>query len=418
MNRKLKLPLIAAGVVAVALGAAWMLRGGHEAAKPAVADAGAAPAAGTDATGAPVAASHPAITVAPVELAVLKDRVRASGLVGAVEQIMIQPQVEGQAIESVNADVGDHVKAGDVLARLSETALRLQKTQLEASLASAKAAIAQSQAQLIEAKANADEAGRARSRAEQMKSQGTVSQVAYDQAVTAATAADAGVQVATQTTEAAKAQLALVTAQIDNIDLQLSRTQITAPADGQIVQKNAMAGSIASAAGQPMFVLIRDGLLELNADVAEQDLPRLSTGQRVTMRAAGSDQELTGTIRLVEPAIDPVTRLGRARIVIDQASQVRSGTFLEAEIGISEREVLAIPINALGTDAKGSYVMTVDDQGKVHRSAVTTGVRDGALVEVISGVDKGAMVVAKAASFVRDGDIVNPVRATDAAVTN
>lgn len=409
MMSKPKLTLIAGGAVAAALVLALALGS-----RPGAPEAGAAPAPAAEAA----ATSHPAITVAPVSLAVLKDRVRASGLVGAVEQVMIQPQVEGQAIERVDADVGDRVKAGDVLAELSETALRLQKTQLEASLASARAAIAQSQAQLIEARAKAADSARARDRAEQLKAQGNVSQAAYDQAVTAATAADAGVEVASQTTEAAQAQLAVVEAQIDNIDLQLSRTKITAPVDGQIVQKNAMAGSIASAAGQPMFVLIRDGKLELNADVAEQDLPRLAAGQRVAMRASGTDRILTGTVRLVEPAIDPVTRLGRARIDIDQASQVRSGTFLEADIAISEREVPAIPINALGTDAQGSYVMTVDGQGKVHRTTVVTGVRDGGLVEVVSGVSAGTQVVAKAASFVRDGDIVNPVPETQAPATN
>lgn len=355
------------------------------------------------------ALSHPAITVAPVEVAVLQDRVRASGLVGAVEQILIQPQVEGQAIDAVKADVGDHVKTGDVLAVLSETSLKLQKSQLIAGRASAEAAIAQASAQLIQAKANADEANRARDRADQLKKQGNVSQSAYDQALTAATSADAGVLVATQSAEAAKAQLALVDAQIENIDLQLTRTKITAPADGQIVEKNAMSGAIASAAGKAMFVLIRDGLLELNADVAEQDLPRLAVGMRVTMRAAGSDQELTGTVRLIEPAIDIVTRLGRVRVVVDQANQVRSGTFLEADIHVSEREVPVIPINALGTDAEGSYVMAVDKDGMIHRMAVKSGVRDGGLVEVTEGATKGLLVVAKAASFVRDGDIVTPV---------
>lgn len=365
-----------------------------------------------------VALSHPAITVAPIRMAVLHDRVRASGLVGAVEQILIQPQVEGQAIDAVKADVGDQVKTGDILAVLSETSLKLQRSQYVASHASAEAAIAQANAQLIQATASADEANRARDRADQLKKQGNMAQAGYDQALTAATSADAGVLVATQTAEAAKAQLALVDAQIENVDLQLTRTRIIAPADGQIVEKNAMSGSIASAAGKPMFVLIRDGLLELNADVAEQDLPRLSVGMIVTMRAAGSGPELTGTVRLIEPAIDPVTRLGRVRIVVDQASQVRAGTFLEADIHVSDREVPVIPVNALGTDAEGSYVMAVGTDGKVHRLAVKTGVRDGGQVEITEGAAQGQMVVAKAASFVRDGDIVTPVTEAENATTD
>lgn len=81
-----------------------------------------------------------------------------------------------------------------------------------------------------------------------------------------------------------------------NVELQLSRTKVTAPFAGEIVEKNALAGAIASAAGQPMFVLVRDGLLELNADVSEQDLARVATGMRVTMRAAGSTDAFTGSI--------------------------------------------------------------------------------------------------------------------------
>ena len=382
--------------------------------------AGTPPASQTPAEAAAPAPSgnRPAITVATVGKAVLRDRVRASGLVGAVERVLIQPQIEGQAIDTVGAEVGDHVAAGAVLARLSETWLKLQKSQLEASRANAKAMIAQTAALLVDAKANSDEAGRALQRANSLHQQGNASQMAVDQAATAATSANARVMVATQGAAAAKAQLALAEAQINTVDLQLARTQITAPVAGEIVERHTMAGAIASAVGQPMFVLVRDGLLELNADIAEQDLPRLAAGMRVELRAAGSDVPLTGTVRLVEPAIDTLTRLGRARITIDQADRIRTGMFLDAEIAISQREVLAVPITALGTDEQGSFVMTVDKDGKIHRNSVVTGIRDGASVEIQSGVVLGDMVVAKAASFVRDGDFVNPVPAEAATATN
>lgn len=361
--------------------------------------------------------TRPAISVATVGKAVLKDRIRASGLVSAVERVLVQPKIEGQPIDEIDAEVGDHVEAGAVLAQLSDTALKLQRSQLLASRASALAMIAQAEAQLTEAQAAAKEAERTKARAAQLQKNGNASQAASDQATTAATSAAARVLVATQGAEAAKAQLELVDAQLNNIDLQLSRTKITAPFAGEIVERNAVAGGIASAAGQPMFVLVRDGLLELNADVAEQDLPRIAAGMTVTLRAAGSDTTFTGTVRLVEPAIDLTTRLGRARISINQADRVRTGMFLEAEIAVSENEVIAVPITAVGTDADGTFLMTVDDKGQVHRKPVKTGVRDGGKVQIVEGVNDGEQVVAKAASFVRDGDLVNPVSA-DAAKTN
>ncbi len=410
-----KLPLVA-GATAVAALIGYVLLSGDP--KPAATEA--APAAVAEGAGpAPAAAlSRPAISVAPVQTAVLSDKVRASGLVGAVERVLVQPQVEGQPVDAILAEVGDHVAAGKVLARLSDTALKLQKSQLNASRANANAMIAQADAQLVEAQAAADEAKRAWDRASQLRKQGNASQAAADQASTAATSANARVLVATQGAAAAKAQLELVDAQMANVDLQLARTEIKAPFAGEVVEKHATAGAIGSAAGEPMFVIVRDGLLELNADIAEQDLPRVSAGLRVSLRAAGGGEPLTGTVRLVEPAIDTLTRLGRARITIDQASRVRTGMFLEAEILVSRREVIAVPITALGTDENGSYVMTVDKDGRVGRTTVETGIREGGQVEVTKGVGAGAMVVAKAASFVRDGDMVNPVPLDATKMTN
>lgn len=404
---------LVASAIAVLLLAGWFWLGGT-----AQEESQSAASSSAEAENAPPAPTRPAISVVSVEKAVLRDRVRASGLVGAVERVLIQPQVEGQAIDDILAEVGDHVAAGQVLARLSDTALKLQKSQLTASRASALALIAQADAQLIEAQAAADEAQRNLNRAEQLRKQGNASQAATDQAATSATSANARVMVATQGAEAAKAQLELVDAQIENVELQLSRTEIRAPFAGEVVEKNATVGGIGSASGQPMFVLVRDGLLELSADLAEQDLPRVLTGLRVTLRAAGVSEPLTGTVRLVEPAIDTATRLGRARVTIDQADQVRTGMFLEAEIEVSEREVLAVPITALGTDDLGTFIMVIDDEGVVHRTPVVSGIRDGGQVELQTGAEAGMKVVAKAASFVRDGDLVNPVPLGVAPVTN
>ncbi|MCU0791066.1 MAG: biotin/lipoyl-binding protein, partial [Nitratireductor sp.] len=79
----------------------------------------------------------PAISVLAASKAVLTDRVLASGIIEPVEQVSVQPQIEGQAIESLAVDVGAYVEEGEVLARLSTSALILQRSQLEATRASA-----------------------------------------------------------------------------------------------------------------------------------------------------------------------------------------------------------------------------------------------------------------------------------------
>ncbi len=350
----------------------------------------------------------PAITVSTVAPRALRDRVIVSGLVGAVEEVRVAPLIEGQPIESLLADVGDKVQAGQTLAILSKSTLELQRSQFVASLASARATIAQAEAQMLEARASADEAQRVNERTAALVKQGASSQAAADQAASNAIAATARVTVATQSLEAARAQVELVQAQLANLELSLERTEVKAPVAGTITQRNAVVGAIASGAGQPMFTLIRDGALELNADVSEIDLTRLAAGQKVSMVAVGSTEPLTGTVRLVEPAIDQTTRLGRARITIDDAGMIRQGMFLDAEILVAERNALAVPVTAVGASAEGASVMVVRD-GTVSRVRVETGIRDGGWVEILSGLTEGDTIVTKAGAFVRDGDRINPV---------
>jgi HlyD family secretion protein len=345
----------------------------------------------------------------------MRDRVVGSGLVPPVERVLVQPLIEGQPIESLEVEVGDTVAKGQVLARLSASSLKLKESQLVASRASAAASIAQAEAQLLGATSTAQEAVRVRERTKALRAQGAGSQAAADAADAAAAKSAADVTAAQQGLVAAQAQLALVDAQIDDVHLQLARTEVVAPVAGEVVERNAMVGAIATSMGDPMFALIRDGELELRADVAERYMLKLAPGQTVVMTGVGQTEPLTGKLRLIRPNIDLTSRLGQARISIDNPASVRSGMFLEADILAAEREGVAVPLTAIGANADGATVMKVSD-GMVARVPVKLGIRDGGFVEVLSGVAAGDLVVTKAAAFVRDGDKINPV--PDTAGTN
>lgn len=324
----------------------------------------------------------PAITVTKVVTRMVEDHVLASGLIAPVEQVSVVPLVEGQPIETLSADVGDTVAAGQVLAKLSTATLVLQQSQLTASLAAAQS--------------NAAEAKRTALRTAALLSQGAASNAANDQAQAALTAADA--------------QVTSVQAQLDTITLQIARTEVKSPVAGLITTRNAQIGAIASAQAGPMFVITRDGALELRADVSEADLPRIQQGQTATITLAAGTAPLTGKLTLVEPSIDLATRLGRARITLDMPDQVRAGMFAEADILVASRSTIAVPVTAVGSEGKEITVMTVKD-GVVHRTVITTGIRDGGWVEVVSGLAEGDQIVAKAGAFVTDGDKINPISA-------
>jgi len=332
-------------------------------------------------TSAPAAAIVlPAITVTTVGLRQVEDHVLASGLIAPVEQVAVVPLIEGQPIETLAADVGDTVTAGQVLATLSTATLTLQQSQLQATLAAAQS--------------NAAETKRTALRTAALLSQGSATSAANDQAQAALTAADA--------------QVASVQAQMDTNALQITRTQVKSPVAGLITARNAEIGGIASAQAGPMFVITRDGALELRADLSEADLSRVQKGQTATITLAAGTTPLTGTLTLIEPSIDLATRLGRARITLDKPDQVRSGMFAEADILVAARKSIAVPVTAVGSEGNETTVMTVKD-GVVHRTVVTTGIRDSGWVEVLSGLAEGDQIVAKAGAFVTDGDKINPV---------
>jgi HlyD family secretion protein len=366
-------------------------------------------AAEEKATEAPaVAPSFPAIRVVNAVDRTLTDRVIVTGTVDAVEEVFIQPQVEALRVEKLNADVGDVVKAGDTLATLSEDALILEKSQLQANRAKAEAVGAQLQAQLAEAKANEAEAIRQANRAEKLLKSAAIAVGQAEQLRATATAATARVNSADQAILANKADVKVVDAQIDDIDLKLARTAVKTPVGGVISARNAKVGAIALGAGNPLFKVIRDNAIELKGDVAEGDLLRLKDGQKVHMSVAGKLDKVDGKVRTIDPVIDGTTRLGSVKIAIDDPANARIGMYASAEVIVSERKVLTLPLTAVTSEKDGIYVRKVVDN-RVKMTKVVTGVQDGDFIEISSGLALGDVVVEKAGAYVRDGDRINPV---------
>ncbi|MBC7478625.1 MAG: efflux RND transporter periplasmic adaptor subunit, partial [Pseudorhodobacter sp.] len=148
--------------------------------------------------------------------------------------------------------------------------------------------------------------------------------------------------------------------------------------------------------------------LELSADVAEGDLPRLTAGLPASLTLAAGNTALVGHIRLVAPTIDTTTRLGNARIAVDPSPMVRAGMFAQADILVTAHDAIAVPVTAVGQSGKNTTVKLVKD-GLVSEVPVTTGIRQGGWVEIASGLDLGDTIVAKAGAFVSDGDKINPI---------
>lgn len=342
----------------------------------------------------------------------IRDRVLATGSIEAVEEIHVSPLVDGLSIRTLNAERGDRVEPGSTLAVLDDDPLLLEKSQLAATLAKTEAALAQWQAQRAEAKANADEAARVADRAAQLSANRTVSTAEADRLKALATAAQARLRSAEQALGIAAADIRLARARLADVDLRLARTAVTVPVGGVISARNAKVGAIASGSANvlPLYTIIRDGAVEMKADVAEADLLKLAVGQPATVRLAGSGISVTGTIRLIMPTVDAQTRLGTVRIALADATEARAGMHASAVIVAAERRAVVLPRSSVGAADGGAVVRKVED-GVVRLVPVTAGLQDGAFVEILSGLVAGERAVAKAGAFVRDGDRIVAVKA-------
>lgn len=350
----------------------------------------------------------PSITVTQATERAITDRVLATGSIEAVEEIHVSPLVEGLAIRTLTVERGDWVERGQPLAVLNDDALVVEKSQIEAGLLRAKATLAQLQAQLAEARATAEEATRVANRAERLSANKTVSTAEAERLTALAAVADARRRSAEQSLSIAAADIKLAAAQLEYVGLRLSRTAVKAPVSGIVSAKNAKVGAIAGGSGQPLYAIIRDGTVDMKADVAEADLGKLAVGQTALVRLAGNASAVQGKIRLIAPTVDPLTRLGAVYIALADAPQARPGMYASAVLIAEEKRAVTLPRTAVASENGKASVCKVEN-GVVRQVPVTVGIQDGPLVEILSGIKAGDLVVAKAGVFVSDGDLINPI---------
>ncbi|PCE30792.1 hypothetical protein BZL54_19330 [Burkholderia ubonensis subsp. mesacidophila] len=329
------------------------------------------------------------VAAAPAEFA---RTIRLTGTIVGRDDIAIGTPLQDQRVSAVLVDEGDHVKAGQMLARLDTTTLDARVRDARAAADRARAAVAQQQAL-------GDDAQSAWRRVAPLAGSGAMSDQQIDQHRAQADAAAAGLR-------AARADHEQALARLDEARAQLDKAAIRAPMDGVIASRAARVGALAGS--EPLFRLIGRGELEFDGDAVERDLYALHAGQKARVTLPDSQGAVDGAVRLVAPRIDPQSRMGKVRIALSDASRFRSGGFARAEL-VAERTTVAVavPQRAVTFDPQGAaFVMRVDVSGRVARHAIVAGRRDGERVEVRGGLKAGERVVASASALVRDGDVV------------
>ena len=322
----------------------------------------------------------PRVTVVKVASHALQETLVASGTLVARSEVRVTSQVDGLSVLTLNVDAGDRVKQGDVLAILDDKSFGAQ--------------LAQNTANLARATAGVVEARNALARTTALKNKGYSTTQQLDERVNAA--------------RGAVADEAAIQAMRVDLETKMSRTKIIAPVSGLIATRNAKIGMIASAA-DPLFIMIADTKVELEAQISDTQHNRVHEGQSAEILVPGFDAPINGSVRLVSPQIDPATRLGLIRVSLDSEKPVSVGGYARAEVTVAKRDALAVPLSGVSyQNGKASVQKVVDN--KVVTAPVKTGiVSDDGFVEILDGLKADESIVSKAGTFLRDGDVITPV---------
>jgi RND family efflux transporter MFP subunit len=329
------------------------------------------------------AASAPPETVSNLPVIVaqrttLPDWVEAVGTVRARQTSQVSSQVTGNIIE-IQAQEGDHVRGGQVLAIVDDAQPRAAMEQATAALTAAEKEISATDSDLALAAATLK-------RYEQLYEKKSVSPQEFDEV-------KARHQSAESRRDIAYAGQAQASAALTQARTLLAYTRIRAPFAGVVTEKKVDAGMLATP-GLPMFTIEDTQRFRLEVSVDESELRTVRNGQvcPVMIDALGNIP-LSGKVIQIIPAADAASRSFLVKVELPADTRLRSGLFGRAHFSRGERSALLIPYNSLVTRGQLQGVYVLDANQIAGLRYIIIGKSAGEQIEILSGLQEGEKLV-------------------------
>ncbi|MFP6665584.1 MAG: efflux RND transporter periplasmic adaptor subunit [Deltaproteobacteria bacterium] len=311
------------------------------------------------------------VTLATARLAVIERKVHFVGTMKAGAEAEVAAEVDGRLI-SVEANMGDAVGSGQILATIDGAAL-------EARLREASAVLVRAQNEL--------------DRASRLGTEGVISQQRLDDLAS---------------------QRDIAQARRDVLAIEVENTHVRAPFTGRIAKRLADVGSYIRR-GSTLFVLVSDNPLRLRGEVPERYTAEIAVGQEVEAKVvAYPDLAIHGRLTRISAAADASSRaLSIEALIPNGDGRLKPGFFTKADIITRREDAILIPAEAVIRAAGVQRVFLVDDNGIAHTRMIRTGVRRGAEIEVLEGLQIGDRVATSGLARLWDGARVSLRQAWD-----
>jgi RND family efflux transporter MFP subunit len=317
--------------------------------------------------------------VAPGRDSVMR-AINATGTLAARREIPVGVVGEGGRVLQVYVDAGDWVTQGQVLVSVDRSVQTQQAAALEAQTGVARADLQLAQNEL--------------DRAMQLVDRGFISKADMDRK--------------TATRDAARARVNVANAQLAETRARNARLDVRAPVSGYVLERNVETGQTVSAGSGILFRIAKDGQLELQAKLSEDDLAQIAVGIPASVTPVGVDRVFNGNIWQISPMIDVQSRQGMARIALPFDAALRPGGFASVEIKSGAMTAPVLPESAVQTGREGSFVYIVGKNNKVQQRLVKLGpvTANGLIIE--EGLDGTERVVLYAGGFLNPDETINP----------
>ena len=365
----------------------------------------------------------PEVQAWPAELRPLVQRVVATGQVRPPARVALASLVLGR-VRSVAVREGDRVVSGQVLVKLDDDEPSAALRQAQGKVAEAAARLEQVRGPagrvaaeaLHQAELKAGQASQDAVRARALGEAGAISRQAREEAERALAVArsqrDGAAAQAAAAAGGADDRLALATlAQAEaarvGAAVRLDETEVRAPGKGLVVARDVEPGDVAPA-GRALVSMVLDGDLELTAQIDEKNLALLAPGQHARASAdAFPGQPFDAMVGLIAPAVDPLRGTVEVRFRVPAPPPVlRPDMTVSINVEVARKAAsLVFPAEAIRGTAEEPWVLVVSG-GRAERRAVTLGLRGDGLVEVVSGLTAGDVVVAPSTGPVAPGQRV------------
>jgi RND family efflux transporter MFP subunit len=340
------------------------------------------------------------------------------------QEIEVHAKVAG-FVKSITVDVGDRVRAGQLLATLEVPELQDEIRQDEAAVKRASEEINRAQADLERTQSAHEVAhiGATRLASVMKERPNLVAQQDIDEASGRDRVAEAQVATARAALAAAREQLEIAKAGQSKTQTLLDYARITAPFAGVITRRYAdtgamiQAGTSSQTQAMPLVLLSENDRLRLVIPVPESAVSRIHLGQRVSVTVQSLHKTVSGIVARFADRLDTDTRTMRVEVDVQNPNlELVPGMYADASLALEQvSNVIVAPVQAVDHAEAGARVLAVGKDGRLESRAVTLGLETDDRIEIRSGLSEGDVVVVGSRAQMKAGTMVTPKLAAPAA---